>query len=315
MVGRTHGQHAIPITLGLKFAVYIDEFLRHLERIREAKKRVVAAKVMGAVGTGAGFGDLALEINKRVLKHLSLNDATPTTQVVARDRYAELVFILANLATTIERLSIEIRNLQRTEINELREGFDVARQVGSSTMPHKQNPVKSESVSGICRYLRSFVSPSLENNLLWHERDLSNSSVERFIIPHAFILTHHVLVTMTEIIRGITVNKDAISKNLHMTRGRILAERIMLALVNKGVGRNTAHELVRNVAMKSITEDTDFFESVKNDTRIMSHLSPEELEALSRVEDYIGMAVALTERVLERSKLIYSDKPQTGQGL
>ena len=193
MLGRTHGQAAVPITFGLKVAVWLDELVRQLIRLDEAEPRIAVGKFLGAVGTGAAQGVRALELQELILTHLGLGVPLVTTQVVGRDRYIEYVSWLANVACTCEKILQEVRNLQRSEISEAGEGFDVSKQVGSSTMAHKKNPIKSENASGLARIVRSFIIPTYENALLWHERDLANSSSERFTLSHASTLCEDVM--------------------------------------------------------------------------------------------------------------------------
>ncbi|MEM0286463.1 MAG: adenylosuccinate lyase, partial [Candidatus Methanomethyliaceae archaeon] len=214
MVGRTHGQHAIPITFGFKLAIYAAEIGRSLERLKEMKKRVLVGKMSGAVGTMASFGEKGMEIEKKVMEKLGIKPAEISTQIVCRDRLAELICWAAILASSLDRMATEIRNLQRTEILEVAEGFDIKAQVGSSTMPHKQNPVDCEKVSGLAKVLRGFVITALENIPLWHERDLTNSSSERFIIPHTFIILDEMITTMNHVFTNIRVFPERMKKNL-----------------------------------------------------------------------------------------------------
>jgi adenylosuccinate lyase len=185
MLGRTHGQHTIPITFGLKMAGYAMEIERHLERMFECKSRLLVGKLSGAVGTGAALGEHALRIQEIMLQDLKLGVEDVSTQIVARDRYNELISVLCNIATSLEKFSTEIRNLQRDEIGEVAEAFEAKKQVGSSTMPHKRNPIASEQISGLARVVRGFITPAFENSIQWHERDLCNSASERFILPHS----------------------------------------------------------------------------------------------------------------------------------
>src|SRR4030065_561859 len=196
MVGRTHGQYALPITFGLKVANFALEVHRHQERLTECSKRVLVGKMSGAVGTGAGFGPKSLDIEKEVMKELGLGIEEGPTQIVARDRYVEMISVLANISTSIEKFATEVRNLQRGGVDEVAEPFDDKVQVGSSTMAHKRNPVTAENVCGLARIVRGFVSPAFESAILWHERDLTNSSAEGFFVPYSFILVDGVLAKM-----------------------------------------------------------------------------------------------------------------------
>ena len=208
MIGRTHGQHALPITLGFKFAVWGYEVNRHLGRLEECKRRVLVGKVSGAVGTQAGLGEHAEQIQELVMKHLDLQAAEISTQIVQRDRYAELICIYASVASSLENFASEIRELQRPEIAELFESFEVKKQVGSSTMPHKQNPETCERVCGLARIVRSLCAPALEDMVTWHERDLTQSSAERFILPESNILLDYILNLMCNIVANLRVDHE-----------------------------------------------------------------------------------------------------------
>lgn len=289
-VGRTHGQWAIPTTFGLKMAVYTLEMKRHHDRLKETEARVCVGKMMGAVGTGAAFGDKALDLQRLVMADLKLEAPVATTQIIQRDRYAELVFVLANIASSLEKFGTEIRNLQRREIGEVSEYFDPEKQVGSSTMSHKRNPIVSENICGLSRIVRGMVIPAFENIPTWHERDLTNSSAERFTIPHAFVLTDHILRKMVEVFKGLYVDKGRMLENLEKAKGEIMAEPIMMALVSKGLGRQEAHELVRQMTMKAIESDHELGDLLKGDILVKKYLSIEEIEAAMDPTNYIGAA-------------------------
>ena len=248
MLGRTHGQAAVPVTFGLKMANYLAEVLRHHERVREMKKRVLVGKMMGAVGTGAAFGKDALKIQKLVMEDLGLGYEESPTQIVARDRYVELISVLAGIATSLEKFATEIRNLQRSEIGEVQEGFDESRQVGSSTMANKRNPILSENVCGLARVVRGFVGAMHESAVLWHERDLTNSSAERFIVPHVCVLVDDMLVKMARVFRELRVNESRMLENLR-NHEEVMAERVIMFLVSHGWSRQDAHEKVRRISM------------------------------------------------------------------
>ena len=253
-IGRTHAQFAIPITFGFKVSGYIAEMLRHRERLIEAMPRVCAGKMAGAVGTGAALGKNFFEIQKRVMKDLGLTYEPAATQVVGRDRYTEAICIMANIATSLERYGTEVRNLQRSEIGEASEYFDVEKQVGSSTMAQKRNPMNSENVCGLARVIRGFVTPTFESQVLWHERDLSNSSTERFTLPHVFILLDEILKKMNWVFDGLEVHRDRMLEVIESSRGLVMAEPLMMKLTEKGIGRQDAHEIIRSSAM--VAEDT-----------------------------------------------------------
>ncbi|VVC04616.1 Argininosuccinate lyase [Candidatus Bilamarchaeum dharawalense] len=252
-VGRTHGQHAVPTTYGMKFALYYQELKRNLERLHEAKPRIAVGKMSGAVGTMATFGDDGPKIQNLVMKELGLQGAQVTNQVIQRDRHAEIMATLAITASLLEKIAKEIRNLQRTEILEVSEAFST-KQVGSSTMPQKRNPHKSERVCSLARLVRANVITAIENNALEHERDLTNSANERAIFSESFIAVDYMTLEMTRIVSGLVFYPDNIKKNLELTKGLILAERLMIYLVeHKGIGRQDAHEQVRTLAQEAFT--------------------------------------------------------------
>src|SRR3989339_421172 len=235
MVGRTHGQYALPITFGLKVGNYALEIHRQEQRLKECSTRILVGKMSGAVGTGAGFGPKAVDIQKAVMAELGLGVEDGPTLIVARDRYVELMSVLCNISCSIEKFATEVRNLQRGEIAEVSEPFDENNQVGSSTMAHKKNPVTAENVCGLARIVRGFMSPSFESAILWHERDLTNSSAERFFVPHSFILMDDMLAKMTKLFSGLVVNKEQMGRNLSRAGSVIMAESVILALVGKGM--------------------------------------------------------------------------------
>ncbi|WP_457750872.1 adenylosuccinate lyase [Thermococcus sp.] len=298
-IGRTHGQHAVPTTYGMKFALWLDEVQRHLERIEELKKRVLVGKMRGAVGTSASFGGKALEIERLIMENLGLKPALITNQLVPRDLYAELMAFLALVASTLDKIGLEIRNLQRTEILEVSEPFE-EKQVGSSTMPHKRNPIRTEKVCGLARVLYSNVIPALLNNPLWHERDLTNSSVERIILPESFVLLDEMLRVTIKVLKGLEFFPENIERNLYLTRNLIMAEPLMLKLAERGMGRQEAHELVRQLAMKAFEEDRDFLEIVMKSEEVRKYLSEDDLDSL-RPESYIGMAGRIVDLVLGKA--------------
>ena len=298
MIGRTHGQHALPITFGLKLAVWMREVSRHIERLNGCKKRLIVGKMSGAVGTQAGLGPNALRVQELVMKRLGIKAAEVTTQIVQRDRHAELICILAMIGSTLDKMATEIRELQRTEIGEVYEPFRRERQVGSSTMPHKRNPELCERVCGLAKVLRSLVIPALENVPTWHERDLTQSSSERFIIPEACILTDYMLHLMIGIISGMEVDEDRMLKNLKLTRGLIMSEAVMLALVRKGMGRQEAHELMRKLAIKSRSEGTEFKKVLMEDETVRRFLTEREIDSALDPRRYLGTAVEQVEKAI-----------------
>jgi len=302
MMGRTHGQHALPITLGFKFAVWMREVTRQLQRLQECRARLIVGKMSGAVGTQAGFGPHALEIQKLTMKRLGIKSAEISTQIVQRDRYAEFICILAVIASTLDKVAIEIRELQRPEIGEVFEPFERERQVGSSTMPHKRNPMVCERVCGLAKIMRSLVVPALENVPTWHERDLTQSSAERFIIPEACILTDYMLALMTNVLTGLQVDEQKMLKNMELTQGRMMSEAVMLTLARKGMGRQKAHELVRGLAIKSDVEKRLFKEILVEDSTVKKMLSEREIDEALDPRNYLGTAVKQVALVVKKTK-------------
>lgn len=301
-VGRTHGQHALPITLGLKFAVWLREVSRHISRLRECMPRVVVGKLTGVVGTMAGLGDHALDIQSLVMEDLGLGAAEVTTQILQRDRHAELVCALANLASSIDKFSTEIRNLQRTEIDEVREPFDFKTQIGSSAMPHKMNPRISENISSVAKIVRSLVQPSLESVVTWHERDLTQSAAERLTIPEAFILTDHMLASINQVLPSLTVSPDRMVRNLDLTGGMELSEALVGALVKKGMERSRAFKLVRSLAIESTTRQKPFQDLVRENVDVGRLLSRKELESVFDPRNYLGKTKDLIRRAIEKTQ-------------
>jgi len=298
MVGRTHGQWAVPTTFGLKVAVFASEVVRHLVRLDEMRDRVCVGKMMGAVGTGAGLGPRALQLQTFVMMELSLTAPVATTQVVSRDRYVELIAALANIATSMEKFATEVRNLQRPEIGEVAEAFDAEKQVGSSTMAHKRNPIVSEKVCGLARIARANIVPMLESAVLWHERDLSNSSAERFILPHTFLLTDECVRSTTEVFSTLEVFPQAMARNLEATRGLIMAEPAMLALVERGMGRQEAHEVVRRCSMGAEERGVTLKEALLGEPHVSRLLTAGDLEGILNPAGYIGSAEQIVKNVL-----------------
>ena len=302
MMGRTHGQHALPITFGLKFAVWMRETARHIQRLHECSKRVLVGKMSGAVGTQAGLGPHAMEIQKLVMKKLGVNPVEVSTQIVQRDRFAELICLLVVIASTLDKIAIEIRELQRTEIGEVFEFFERKRQVGSSTMPHKHDPQTCETVCGLAKIMRSLVVPALENVPTWHERDMTQSSAERFIIPQACILADYMLALMTNVLKNLQVDEERMLRNMELTKGRMMSEAVMLALARKDMGRQEAHELVRRLAMKSDVEKRLFKTVLLEDSAVRDMLSEKEIDNVLDPRNYLGTTVKQVELAVEKTK-------------
>jgi adenylosuccinate lyase len=298
-VGRTHGQHGVPTTYGLRFAIWASEVARHIERLEQLRPRVVVGKLTGAVGTQAALWPKGREVQAEMMEELRIPAVDVSNQVISRDRYAEYFMFCANVATTLDKIGIEVRSLQRTEIGEVEEAFG-DRQVGSSTMPHKRNPVKSEQVCGLARIIRSAVEPALANNTLWDERDLTNSSCERIIFPEASILTDHCIRLMTTVLDGLVINRAAIRKNLALLQGINMAESVMIELTRKGMNRQDAHERVRVASMQALAENRSLFNVLSIDHEVVRYCSKSELEKLLAPDYYIGTAVQQVERLIRK---------------
>jgi len=274
MVGRTHGIHAEPVTFGLKLLLWYSEVERNLDRLRRAKETVAYGKLSGAVGT---FAHLPLSVEAYVCTRLGLKPAPISSQILSRDRHAEFLLTLALIGTSLDKFATEIRHLQRTEVREVEEPF-VEGQKGSSAMPHKRNPVACEQVSGLARLLRSYAQASLENVPLWHERDISHSSVERVVLPDATILLDYLLVRFREVMEGLRVYPDQMRHNLELTGGLVFSEAVLLALIGKGLSREEAYRMVQRHAMKAWESHEPFKPLLLADPEICRHLSPAEVE-------------------------------------
>ncbi len=301
MMGRTHGQHALPITFGFKLAVWTSEVTRHIDRLKCCRERVLVGKMSGAVGTQASLGEHAARIQELVMKRLGIQPAEISTQIVQRDRYAELVCFLALLASSLENFATEIRELQRPEIGEVSESFGAQKQVGSSTMPHKRNPEICERVCGLARLVRSLAVPAMENIVTWHERDLTQSSSERFIFPEACILVDYLLDMMTNVIANLHVNEQRMLKNTQLTQGRAMSEAVMMALVRKGFNRQDAHELLRRLTVESEASQRPFREILFKDKSVCAKLSEREIDEALDPKNYLGTAVKQAEAIASRN--------------
>jgi adenylosuccinate lyase len=280
MVGRTHGMHAEPITFGLKLLLWYAELQRDRERLEAAKETIAVGKISGSVGTYANVDPKVEEI---VCEKLGLRPAPISNQVLQRDRHAQVLTALAITAGTIEKMATEIRSLHRTEIAEVREG----RPHGSSSMPHKQNPSTSETLSGLARIVRMNALAALENMPVWHEQDLSRSSVERVIIPDSFLVLHYMLARMTVVIAHLRIDAERMRKNLELSRGAIFSQAVLLKLIDKGMARTEAHELLREKALESERTGKHLQELLQGDERVRSHLSAEELDELLDVKNHL----------------------------
>ena len=300
MAGRTHGQFSIPITFGLKMAVYAMEVDRHLERLHECKSRLLVGKMSGAVGSGAAMGKHALKIQELVMADLKLGTEEAATQIVGRDRYIELLSVLANIASSMEKFATEIRNLQRSEIGEVAEAFEAKKQVGSSTMPQKRNPILCEQVCGIARVIRSFIIPAYENAIQWHERDLCNSSSERFILPHSLIMTDWIVFQMNKVFKNLQVNPERMRQNLENSKGLPMAEAVMTKLVEKGMGRGDAHELVRTCSLKAVSDDKQLLSVLLENPKVVKLLKKKELEEVMNPRNYLGVSDKIVDQVVKK---------------
>lgn len=298
-IGRTHGQHGVPTTYGLRFAIWASEVGRHIERLEQMRPRVVVGQMTGAVGTQAALGPKGMEVQATMMEYLGMSSVDVSNQVISRDRYAEYFMFCAGVATTLDKIGIEIRSLQRTEIGEVEEAFG-KNQVGSSTMPHKRNPIKSEQVCGLARIIRSAVEPALQNNTLWDERDLTNSSCERVLFPESSILTDHCLRLMTVVLEGLVINRAGIRRNLGFLHGINMAESVMIELTKKGMSRQDSHERVRLASMQALAENRSLADVLGADPEIVRYCSKNDIAALLNPDTYVGTSARQVERVIEK---------------
>lgn len=293
-IGRSHGIHAEPTSFGLKMLGFYAEFKRNKERLEAARKEIAVCAISGAVGT---FATIDPRVEKIVAAKLGLAVEDVSTQVIPRDRYAALFAATALVASSIERLAVEIRHLQRTEVREVEEFFS-SKQKGSSAMPHKRNPILSENLTGLARLIRSYVIPAMENVALWHERDISHSSNERIIAPDALIGLDFILARMTRVIKNLLVYPENMEKNLNRLHGLIFSQRIMLALVDKGLTREQAYKIVQSNAMKVWETEADFKTLLEADAAVMEKMTAAELESLFDVSFYLRRMDDIYHKVL-----------------
>ena len=308
-VGRTHGQHASIISFGLKFAAWAAEMARHVDRIEEGKKRFLLCKTRGVVGTGSLMGERALQVEKLVAKSFRLYPVEAATQVIPRERYAEMQFLMALIGSTLDKMAVEIRNLQRTEIGEVAEPFRKG-QMGSSAVPVKRNPIKSERTSSLARMLKSLVSVSMDNIPLWHERDLSNSANERFTLPMAAILLDEMLNSMTKVAAELKVNEERVTANLDMTKGQVYAEFVLETLVKKGVARFDAYRDIQRVAFAALESGDQFLDAVSRDASIAKHLSKKEIAGIFDARNHLAASGKIIDSVV---KLVQESKSAVGE--
>jgi len=294
MIGRTHGIHAEPITFGLKLALWYEEMKRNEKRLENALETISYGKISGAVGT---FAHVPPEVEAYVCEKLGLKPDPISNQVVQRDRYAEYMASLAILGTTVEKIATEIRHLQRTEVLEAEEYFSPG-QKGSSAMPHKRNPILSENLCGLARILRGYLMPALENVALWHERDISHSSVERVIVPDATTVADFMLVRLEGLLKKLVVYPENMKKNFNLLKGLIFSQQVMLCLTEKGMTREEAYKIVQELAMKVWQDRTlNFKDLVLKDERILKVLSVEEIERIFDISYYLRYVDTIFERV------------------
>jgi adenylosuccinate lyase len=293
MIGRTHGVHAEPMTFGLKMAVWFAELARHRVRLEHARSTIAVGKLSGAVGT---FSHLPPEVEEAVCARLDLRPAPASSQILQRDRHAEVLTTLALLGASLEKFATEVRALQRTEVREVEEPFGSG-QKGSSAMPHKRNPVGSEQVAGLARLLRGNALASLENIALWHERDISHSSVERVILPDSFLALDHMLRRFTDIVQGMTVDEERMRRNLEASRGLVFSGPLLLELTARGLPREDAYRIVQGHAMEAWKTDGDFRGRVSTDPEVRRVLPAEEIAEVFRLERYLTHVDAIFRRV------------------
>jgi len=293
MMGRTHGVHAEPTTFGLKLALWVEEMKRNAHRLDEAKKAISVGKISGAVGT---YASVSPEVEKRACAKLGLEAAPVSSQIVQRDRHAQFVTTLAITASSLEKFATEIRGLQRTEILELEEPFEPG-QTGSSAMPHKRNPELCERICGLARLVRGNALTSLENIALWHERDISHSSTERIIFPDSCLVVDYVLSIFTYIMKGLQVYPEHMKENLEVTRGLVFSQRVLTALIEKGLSRQEAYKMVQRNSMKAWKDRTSFLGLLQADPEVGKHLSQSELEGLFDYQHFLRHVDEVFERV------------------
>jgi adenylosuccinate lyase len=299
MIGRTHGVHAEPITFGLKMALWYEEMRRHRARMERAKATISVGKLSGAVGT---FANAPPAVEKYVCKKLGLRPTPVSSQIIQRDRHAEFFTTLALLASSIEKFAVEIRHLQRTEVLEAEEPF-VEGQKGSSAMPHKRNPIGTENLSGLARLVRANALAAMENIPLWHERDISHSSVERVIAPDSTILADYMLARLTHIVKGLVVYPERMRENLDLTKGLISSQQLMLALIRKGVARGDAYRWVQRNAMRAWQEGEDFLRLVQKDEDIAHILNEQETQSIFDLNIHLKYVKDIYKKVFKASKV------------
>ena len=292
-IGRTHGIHADITSFGLKWALWYDEFSRHLERFTQVRKEVEMGKISGAVGN---FANTPPEVQDYVCKAMGIGSSNISTQTLQRDRHANYLSQLALIGGTLEKIAVEIRHLQRTEVREVEEFFRKG-QKGSSAMPHKRNPISSENITGCSRVLRGYMVASYENIPLWHERDISHSSVERIILPDAVMLLDYMLNRYKKVLSNLTVFEDRMLKNIYITNGVIFSQRILTKLIDKGLPREKAYDTVQPIAMKAWQEELQFRDLLMEDSLVMQYLNDEEINDAFTVKYFLRQVDTILKRV------------------
>jgi adenylosuccinate lyase len=300
-VGRSHGQHAVPITYGIRFSVWLDEMKRHKKRVLAARNSTVVGKIAGATGSHTALGPKGIDLQRQVLQRLGLDEPIATTQIIQRDRLAEAIMALANLSSSIDKIATDLRNLQRTEIAETSEPFARDKQVGSSAMPHKQNPVTCEKISGLVRMVRSLVPPTLENVVSWEERDISHSSTERFVIPQAFILTDYLIRELTRVITGLEIHLEAIEKNLSLSNEAILSEYIVTLLTISGLERPKAHEKLRVLSSQARENGRGLLDTIRDDSEISGVVDA----SMIYLDEYYNNIREVSRRIVSEAEKAY----------
>jgi len=293
MMGRTHGIHAEPTTFGLKLALWVEEMRRNSQRLEDAKRIISVGKISGAVGT---YATVSPEVEKIACQKLGLTPAPISSQIVQRDRHAQFIATLAITASSLEKFATEIRSLQRTEILEVEEPFE-AGQTGSSAMPHKKNPELCERICGLARLIRGYVTTSLENIALWHERDISHSSAERITLPDSCLALDYMLSLLILVIKDLKAYPENMRRNLELTQGLIFSQRVLLALIDKGLSREEAYEMVQRNAMEAWQQKKSFLSLLEADNRVTAHLTRSELESLFDYSYYLKHVDSIFERL------------------
>ncbi|NWF94519.1 MAG: adenylosuccinate lyase [Candidatus Thorarchaeota archaeon] len=301
-VGRSHGQQAVPITYGIRFSVWLDEVRRHRTRLTAAIHTNSVGKIAGATGSHAALGVKGIELQRRVLQSLGLQVPVATTQIIQRDRLAEAVLALANLAASIDKMATDLRSLQRTEIAETYEPFAEDKQVGSSAMPHKRNPVTLEKICGLARVVRSHAAPALENVVSWEERDISHSSTERFIIPQSFILTDYIVREMTRVLEGLTIDEAAVARNLSLSKESILSEYVVTTLTQAGMERPKAHETLRRLSAAARTSNSSLLSVIAQDPETARLLGTTRLDIEAYYESIREVSRAIVDAATRRDQ-------------